>query len=103
MSGERAMLLESENLLMKMKIQKLEFDLESEKIRCRHFEGISTISLMELQKGNWVNAADRSNRLSKLMGDLQSEMRQFEAVRTDMVIRFCKLESIISSINSILQ
>ena len=105
MTGERALLIESENLLMKMKIEKLEFELESEKIRSRHFEGISLIAMTELEKeiakGNRLN--DKSFRLSKLFHDFEIEMKHIEDVKVKMVNSIDKLSNIVRSMNVILQ
>ena len=101
MTGERALLIESENLFMKMKIEKLEFELESEKIRSRHFEGISLIAMTELQKGNRLN--DKSFRLSKLLHDFEIEMKHIEDVKVKMVNSIDKLSNIVRSMNVILQ
>ena len=101
LSGERSMLLESENLLMKMKIEKLEFDLETKRIRSRHFEGISQIAMMELQRGN--RFTNSSNNLSKLFSNFEIEMRHLEDAKAEMVNRVRNLREIVSSMNSILQ
>ena len=101
LSGEQAILLESENLLMKMKIEKLEFELETEKIRSRHFEGISQIAMMELQKENRFSV--KSNRLFQLIHNFEIEMRLLEDAKVELVNRFNKLRDIASSMNSILQ
>ena len=87
------MLLKSENLFMKMKIDQLEFDLESERIRSRHFEGMSHIAMIELQ----------SSRIVELLGELQVEMKQFEVVKADISNCVNKIEAIVGSIHSILQ
>ena len=88
---------------MKMKIQQLEFDLESEKIRSRHFEGLSQIALFELQKGNWVNAIDRRNRVANLVSDFTSQMKKFGFVKTELVNCINTLENLVCSMNAILQ
>ena len=103
LSGGKAILLQSENLYMGLKIKQLEFDLESEKIRSRHFEGLSQIVLLELQKGNWVNSIDRRNRVTTLVAEFQREIEHFEGIKTEMVNCVRKLENLISSINTILQ
>ena len=103
LSGEKAVLLESENLFMKLKLQKLEFELESEKIKCRHFEGLSQIAMMELQSGNWVNSMDKSRKLGNLLVQFQAGMKQFELAKAEMVNCVSKLENLICSINTILQ
>ena len=103
LSGEKAVLLESENLFMKLKLQKLEFELESEKIKCRHFEGLSQIAMMELQSGNWVNSIDKSRKLGNLLVQFQAGMKQFELAMAEMVNCVSKLENLICSINTILQ
>ena len=103
LSFNRFMLLESENLYMKMKIKELEFELESEKIKSRHFEGISAISLIELSKGNWVNSIDRRDRICKIVTDFQNEIKQFEVAKSSLVHSVSKLENFVCSLNAILQ
>ena len=100
LSGEKALLLESEHLFMKLKVQKLEFELETEKIRCRHFEGLSQIAMMELQKGNWV---DKNRRLSNLLVQFQAGMKQFEVVKSEMDNSVSMLKNLACSINAILK
>ena len=97
------MLLKSENLFMKMKIDQLEFDLESERIRSRHFEGMSHIAMIELQKGTRVTYNSKSSRIVELLGELQVEMKQFEVVKADISNCVNKIEAIVGSIHSILQ
>ena len=84
-----------------MKVEKLEFELESEKIRSRHFEGISQIAMMDLQRGN--RFSDRSNRLFQLVLNFETEMRLLEDAKIEMVNWVNKLRDIASSMNSILQ
>ena len=84
-----------------MKIDKLEHDLETQKIRSRHFEGISKIAMIELQKGSWVNAIEKSRKVSNLLVDFQSELKHFEAVKADMVNCVSNLDKIVCSINAI--
>jgi hypothetical protein len=103
LNERQSMLLESENLYMKLKIQKLEFELESEKIRSRHFEGLSQIALCEIKKAQWINAIDRSSRLEKLIQEFQMELRKFESVKGEMISQVCKLENIVCAVNAILK
>jgi hypothetical protein len=103
LNEKQSMLIESENLLMKLKIQKLEFELESEKIRSRHFEGLSQIALCEIKKAQWINAIDKGSRLEKLVHEFQFELRKFESVKGEMIAQVCKLENIVCAINAILK
>ena len=81
---------------MKLKIQQLEFELESEKIKTRHYEGMSQIALLELQKVSWVNSNDKKNRLIKVVGELGE-------VKKDLVSCGQKLDNFVCSIKNILQ
>ena len=102
LSVEETMLLESENMYMKMRIKQLEFDLESEKIRSRHFEGISHIAMLELHKGNWSNSLERRDRLCKLVSDSHKELEKFVTVKSEMVNCVNNLDNLIRSLNTIL-
>ena len=88
---------------MKIKIRELEFAFESEKIKSRHFEGISAIALIELCKGNWVNSIDKRNRICKIVTDFWNEMTHFEMAKSSLVNSVSKLENIVCSLNAILQ
>ena len=88
---------------MQMKIKQLEFDLESEKIRSRHFEGLSQIVLLELQKGNWVNSIDRRNRVANLVAEFNSQIKKSGFVKSELVNCINKLENLVCSMNALLQ
>ena len=83
-------------MYMKMKIQQLEFELESEKLRSRHFEGMSQIALIELQKSNWVNSIDKRNRLVKVIDEVQF-------VRSEIVKCVTKLDDVVRVFKNILE
>ncbi len=90
-SGEKVLLLESENLYMKLKIQQLEFELESERIRSRHFEGLAEIAMLELKRGNWVNSNGRGKKFCKAFSDVKG-------VKVELSNCVQKLEEIMSSV-----
>ncbi len=71
MSDNHALLLQSENLYMKLKIEKLKLELESEKIRSRHFEGLSQIALLELKRGILVNSDVRRNQVLTALSEIE--------------------------------
>lgn len=81
---------------MKMKIQKLEFDLESAQMRSRYFEGMSKVALIELGKVHWVNSSDKRNRLLKVVEEV-------EDVKLNLVNIAQKLDNFVCSIKNILQ
>ena len=87
---------------MKMRIQQLEFDLETEKIRSRHFEGISHIAMLELQKGNWSKSVDRRNRICNLVSETRKEFEKFVTIKSEMVNCVTNLDNFIQSLNNIL-
>jgi hypothetical protein len=70
-SDNHALLLQSENLYMKLKIEKLKLELESEKIRSRHFEGLSQIALLELKRGILVNSDVRRNQVLTALSEIE--------------------------------
>jgi hypothetical protein len=94
-SGERAVLLESENLFMKLRIQQLEFELETEKIRSRHFEGISEIAMLELKRGNWVSSNAKRNKVV-------DTLVQIEWIKKEMLNSLQKLEAAVDSVKNVL-
>ncbi len=94
LSKEKALLLESENMFMKLRIQQLEFELETEKIRSRHFEGLSQIALLELKRGNWVNSNERGRRFSKAFLEVKE-------LKLDLSKCVQKLEEVVSSVNNL--
>ena len=96
LSGDSALLLQSENLYMKMKIRELEFDLECAQRKSRYFEGVSKIALFELEKGNWVNSSNKRNRLLKVLEEV-------EDVKLNLVNIIQKLDNFVCSIKNILQ
>ena len=79
---------------MKLKIQQLEFELETEKIRSRHFEGLSQIALLELQKGSWATCSEKRKRLLKAVGELGE-------VKLDLGNCIQKLDTVVCSIKDI--
>ncbi len=103
LSGTEAMLLQSENLLMKMRIQQLEFDLETEKRRSVYFDGISKIALLELEKGNWVKCVQRRERVSELVREFQCQVKHFQVFKTQMNSCVSRMESLVCSLNALLK
>jgi hypothetical protein len=103
LSGMEALLLQSENLYLKMKIQQLEIDLENEKRRSSHFDGVSKIALYELQKGNWIKCVNRRERIGKVVRDFECEMKNFDVFHKNMMDCANKLHNLIRSLNALLQ
>ena len=90
---EQAMLLQSENLYMKMKIEQLETELHCEKIRSRHFEGLSQIAMLELRRGHWANSSEKRKQVSNVLDEVNN-------IKSEIV---SKLENCITTMNNILQ
>jgi hypothetical protein len=102
LSRKESLLLESENILMKVKIQNLEYELETERIRSRHFEGLSQIALAELKKARWINDVSKSTRVHKLVTDFQNEMKEFEELKHRLNVQAIKLYNIVNLLSEIL-
>jgi hypothetical protein len=83
-------------MYMKLRIQQLEFDLETEKIRSRHFEGLSEIAMLELKRGHWVNSSVRRKKLCDAFG-------QVDGIRLEISNSLQKLENIVSLVKNELE
>ena len=88
MSVEEAILLQSENLYMRLKIEQLQFELECEQKRSRHFEGISQIALLELRNGSWANGREKRERISKAL-------KEIEMIKIEMGNSVSKIEKLV--------
>lgn len=60
---------------MKLKIEQLQFELEAEKKRSRHYEGLSEIALLELKKGFLVNRDDKKRQILNALSDVEKVKR----------------------------
>ena len=89
---DQAMLLQSENMYMKMKIEQLETELHCEKIRSRHFEGLSQIAMLELRSGHWVNSSEKRKQVFNVLDEVKN-------IRSEIV---SKLDNCITTMNNIL-
>jgi hypothetical protein len=96
LNDNRGLLLESENMFMKFRIQQLEFELETEKIRSRHFEGLSEIAMLELKRGNWVKSCLKRRKVCEALVEV-------ERIRVEMINYLSKLESVVSSVKNDLE
>ncbi len=79
---------------MKLRIQQLEFELESEKSRSRHFEGLSQIALLELKQG-----LGRVNDKKKRVTDGLIEV---EGVKVELLKCVHQLKNVIDSLKNVL-
>ena len=92
-----------ENKLLKEKVQKLEYELATQKNVTKHFEGMAHIMMAELKKVQWVEAMSKCERLSSLFDEFKNEMRGFQDEKHQLLLRFSRIENIYHSIVAILK
>jgi len=74
---------------MKLKIEQLQFELEAEKKRSRHYEGLSEIALLELKKGFLVNRDDKKRQILNALSDV-------EKVKGDLINCVSRLDNAVA-------
>ena len=59
--------------------------------------------MAEMKKAKWVEAKDKSARLSALFVQFNNEMKGFLADKQQLLTRFCRIEHISHSVNALLK
>ena len=91
-----------ENKVLKENVQKLKFELATQKSMTKHFEGIAHIMMAEMQKSKWIESVSKSERVRVLFDELNNEMRGFLTDKQQMLKRFGRIENIYHTIVAIL-
>ena len=95
--------VEMENRQLKEKVQKLSYELETQKGLTTHYEGIANIMSAEMKKTRWIEGLSRSERVHALLSEFNSEMRGFLSDKQQILQRFGRIENIYHSIVAILK
>ena len=94
---------ETENISLKQTVDHFRFELATQKSIMKHFEGIAHIMMAEMKKARWVEAKDKSSRLSALFVQFNNEMKGFLSDKQQLLSRFCRIEHIAHSVNALLK